>query len=345
MSNDGSKRRTPGRGLGRGLGALIVNTQQEHPDDETPTRESSAPQSHDTHTSPGRPAQSATGAPRQIAIEQISPNPHQPRSRFDPAALNELAASIREHGIIQPLIVTQSPEEPGRYWLVAGERRWRAAQLADLRTVPVTIREATPQQLLEWALVENIQRADLNALEEAEAYHALVEDFGLTQAEVGRRVGKSRSAVANTLRLLHLPQPVQAALLEERISAGHARALLALDDEAQILAALDRILTRNLSVRQTEELIRQLLTRPTPLQPDAPEEDASTATHLSFLEGRLRDALGTRVNLNRNRDGSGKLVVHFYNDEDLAGIFQHIAGEDALGDELGAGYDDAYDTE
>ncbi|MEX1021056.1 MAG: ParB/RepB/Spo0J family partition protein [Litorilinea sp.] len=336
MSSDGPKRRTPGRGLGRGLGALIANTQSANEAANESAEESTG---HTPGRTPGRTAyqtadhaaaaeQQNLGAPRQLPIESITPNPQQPRSHFDAAALHELAASIREHGIIQPLVVTPSPQDPARYWLVAGERRWRAAQLADLDQVPVTIRDASTQQRLEWALVENIQRADLNALEEAAAYAALMEEFGLTQAEVGRRVGKSRSAVANTLRLLQLPQPVQDALLAATISPGHARALLALEDETLILNTLERILSRNLSVRQTEELIRQLLTQPPEATPLAEEEVSGAKEQLAFLENRLRDALGTRVNLNRNRDGSGRLVVHFYNDDDLAGIYQLIAGDD-----------------
>lgn len=342
--------RTGGRGLGRGLGALIVNTERApDPASEQTTRPDPAsaqsggqgsgqggPRTGDSPPPDTRATSHAGGSvdaedripgSRLVAVDKIEPNPHQPRTHFEPEALQELAASIRAHGIIQPLIVTQSPDQPGRYWLVAGERRWRAAQLAQLAEVPVNVREATPQQLLEWALVENIQRADLNALEEAAAYQSLIDEFAFTQADIGRRVGKSRSAVANTLRLLHLPREAQEALLEQSISPGHARALLALEDPDKILAALEQILDRELSVRQTEDLVRKWLAEPRqPLEPEA--EDPAEQDHVNYLENRFRNALGTRVNLNRNRDGSGRLVVHFYNDEDLAGIYHLIAGDD-----------------
>ena len=188
------------------------------------------------------PAAQAEGGEhaREVALDRLSPNPHQPRSQFDAASLGELADSIRVHGIIQPLVVTPARDQAGHYWIIAGERRWRAARLADLTAVPVLVREASPQALTELALVENIQRDDLNALEEALAYQALMNDYGLTQAEVAERVGKSRSAVANAVRLLALPEPAQQAVVAGRISAGHARALLALPDTDLMLAGLTR---------------------------------------------------------------------------------------------------------
>lgn len=297
------------RGLGRGLGALIIDTQSAPPD--------------------LTPEQAAGSGVRQLRWESITPNPHQPRAHFDAAALDELAASIRAHGIIQPLIVTQQPQQPDAYWLIAGERRWRAARLAELETLPAIVRDASSQQLVEWALVENLQRADLNPLEEAAAYQSLLDEFGLTQAEIGRRVGKSRSAVANTVRLLHLPADVQTALVEARISAGHARALLALPNAAAMSAALDRILARDLNVRQTEELVKRLTAEPEP-EPDANKRTQGLDADLAHMETRFRTALGTKVNLARNQDGSGRLTVHFYNDEDLTQIYHLIAGEDTL---------------
>lgn len=312
-SHDAKNRR---RGLGRGLGALIVNTEHAPApgfDESDAAREDAAHQ-------PGY---------RLIAPDNILPNPRQPRAHFDQDALDELAASIRAHGIIQPLVITANPLEPGRYWLIAGERRWRAAQLARLESVPAIVREASPLQLVEWALVENLQRADLNPLEEAAAYQTLVEEFALTQAEIGERVGKSRSAVANTLRLLQLPPEVQAAINSAAISAGHARALLALPDHAAMCQALTQITARDLSVRQTEELVKQLLTPPPVVpepvdEPDAHDEAAAFYTH---LEQRFREALGTRVSLSRGRDGSGKLIVHFFDEEDLASLYQLIVGD------------------
>ncbi|HHY58792.1 MAG TPA: ParB/RepB/Spo0J family partition protein [Chloroflexi bacterium] len=219
----------------------------------------------DTALTPANPevvAQADAGGVQMLAIDRLLPNPHQPRAAFDPAALDELAASIRAHGIIQPLVVTAAPEAPGYFWLIAGERRWRAARLAGLQAVPAILREATPQQLMEWALVENVQRADLNAIEEAAAYQALMEEFGLTQAEVAERVGKSRPVIANTVRLLGLPLAAQQAVIDGVITAGHARALLGLPDAAAIMRALAEVTKRQLNVRQTEELVRRLCTPP-----------------------------------------------------------------------------------
>ena len=216
-------------GLGKGLEALI------------PTTDSQLPESGVT----------------LIPIAHLSPNPRQPRARFDQDELAELAASIREHGVIQPLVVTQGESED-RYTVIAGERRLMAAEMVELKAVPVIIREASDQQFVELALVENVQRADLGPLETAEAYRQLSEDFGLSHEEIATRVGKSRVTITNTLRLLNLPEEVKKALAEGDISEGHARALLSLPtSEAQILA-LGSILKLDLNVRQTEELIRKL---------------------------------------------------------------------------------------
>ena len=331
-STAGNKR----RGLGRGLGALIVDTQTTPPPAFETASEESAGQS-DIYTS----TSAATDDPmdagnlevlagvQQLPLDQISPNPQQPRTHFDPEALAELADSIRAHGILQPLIVTIASGQTSAYWLIAGERRWRAARLAELETVPVIVREASPLQLVEWALVENLQRADLSPLEEANAYQTLIDAFTLTQAEIGQRVGKSRAAVANTLRLLQLPSEVQEALMDGSLSAGHARALLGLPNADLMRVALEQILSRGLSVRQTEELVKQLalqVTKPTTPEPSKPT--ASEDSQLAHMENHFRSILGTRVNLNRNRDGSGRLVVHFYSDEELAQIYQLIAGDD-----------------
>lgn len=301
------------RGLGRGLGALIMDTAL-------------------TPASPEVVAQVEAGGVQMVAIDHLLPNPHQPRASFDPAALEELAASIRTHGIIQPLVVTAAPDKPAYYWLIAGERRWRAAHMAGLDEAPVIVREATPQQLMEWALVENVQRADLNAIEEAAAFQALMTEFGLTQADVAERVGKSRPAIANTVRLLSLPVEAQQAVIDGEISAGHARALLGLPDQAAIRRALPEVIKRDLSVRQTEALVRKMCARPSEPSPE-PSSSQETAPpeleqHLQYLEDRFRSALGTKVSLNRSPDGAGKLIVHFYSDEDLESIYRLIAGEE-----------------
>ena len=323
------------RGLGRGLDALIVNTSSDHitPDYMTPDHTAPDRAAGPTPTAVDTPASVAEAGVRVLALERISPNPRQPRTRFDETSLTELASSIRVHGIIQPLVVTADPGSVGSYWLVTGERRWRAAQLAGLTAAPVIVRESTPQQLLELALIENVQRDDLNPLEEAHAFSALMEEFGLTQGEVAERVGKSRSAVANTVRLLKLPESAQQALLDGRISAGHARALLSLDDAAQMDALLAMIIQRDLTVRQTETLVKKLLdapARPPAEDPVQPSSDPEFHAHLTHMENRFRNALGTRVALNRNADGSGRLVVHFYSDADLDALYRLIAGAEEM---------------
>jgi len=244
-------------------------------------------------------------------------------------SLAELAASIREHGVIQPLIVTRSrPTDRAPYQLIAGERRWRAAQLAGLKTVPVVIKEATPQESLELALVENVQRADLNPLEEATAYQTLMAEFGLSQQEVAERVGKSRVAVANTVRLLRLPDRVKALLAEGTLSEGHARALLALADDELITRAAEQVVARELTVRQTEELVRRLLATAEAASHPPPEESSpsnSPEPAIRRLEEDLTSALGTRVTLQRGKRG-GRLVIYFYSDEELQAVYERIMG-------------------
>ena len=253
-----------------------------------------------------------------IQIGQISPNPRQPRQRIDPDSLADLVGSIQTHGLLQPLVVTRN--ENG-YQIIAGERRWRAAGLAGLETVPALIKETTPQEMLELALVENIQRADLNPLEEADAFHQLIEDFGLTQEQVAERVGKSRAAVANTVRLLRLPVEVKDELAAGSISEGHARCLLALPDAGLQRDALAQIVRRGLTVRQSEGLVRQMLEDPRPAL--APSEPVPLSTHDTYVVDQFQRRLGTRVNLVRGRKG-GRLVIHFFSDEELDSIYQAI---------------------
>jgi ParB family chromosome partitioning protein len=306
---------TPPRGLGRGLGALI-------------------PSSASAASSRGTDEDGALLAGiLEVPVADIVPNPRQPRTVVASASLAELAASIREHGVIQPLIVTRGlPTDRAPYQLIAGERRWRAAQMAGLATVPVLVKEATPQQSLELALVENIQRADLNPLEEAEAFQALMSDFRLSQQEVAIRVGKSRVAIANTVRLLRLPDQVKALLATGVLSEGHARALLSLEDDAQIIGAAEHVVARELTVRQTEDLVRRLLTTAeAAAQDDGPETpdtpDTPELLHTRRLEDAFRGALGTKVALTRGRRG-GKLVISFFSDEELQTIYERIVGQE-----------------
>lgn len=302
------------RGLGRGLDALIPSDfgQDTHQVDQAPDARTDEP----SHASAGL---------IELPIDVIQPNPHQPRISIDDDGLVELAASIREHGLIQPLIVTHaeaSSSEGVRFQLIAGERRWRAAQQAGLDRVTAILKEAAPHEMLELALVENVQRADLNPLEEAGAYHQLVHEFGLTQEQVAERVGKSRAAIANTLRLLRASEPVKKALLSGDIHEGHARALLALDtDEAQA-AALAVVLKQELNVRQTESLVRRLAG-----QRDERPEPPPPPVHIQTLERTFREALGTRVSLHRDQKGKGRVVIHFYSDEELQSIYDRIVGD------------------
>jgi ParB family chromosome partitioning protein len=278
-------------GLGKGLDALIPGGEVER-----------APSS---------------GA-RLIPVGDIQRNPRQPRTHFDAGELQELAASIRQHGVLQPLLVMPLPQ--GGYQLVAGERRLEASRLAGLTSVPAVVRSVTPQEQLELALIENLQRADLNPLEAAEGYRQLAQDFGLSHEAIAERVGKSRAAVSNTLRLLKLPPACRQALIDGVISEGHARALLALPTAEAQSAALGTILKRHLNVRQTEELVQRLLgqrSRRARSVRRTPEEKA--------LEEQLMRALGTRVSLRLGRKG-GSLVIHFYSDEELEALIERFAG-------------------
>ncbi len=292
-------------GLGRGLAALI-------------------PQSE-----PGTRSVIPSSTISEIAVGDIAPNPRQPRDVMEPEALADLAESIRTHGLIQPLVLTEAPDGGEvRYYLVAGERRWRAAQLAGLATLPAIIKEVTPQGMLELALVENLQRADLNPLEEAAAYQALVEEFGLTQEVVAARVGKSRVSVTNALRLLRLPHKVKEAVIAGEIREGHARALLGLSSDAEMEQALEAVVSRDLSVRQTEELVRRL-TQETVSQAGAQTAEEQDSPETRALETGLREALGTKVHLFRSRRG-GRIVIHFYSEEELTTIYDAIVARSDL---------------
>jgi ParB family chromosome partitioning protein len=253
---------------------------------------------------------------REVDIERIEPNPNQPRQRFEPEALEELAASIRAHGVVQPVVVAVAGDD--RYRLIVGERRWQAAKLAGLQRLPVIVKDTSDQLTLELALVENLQRADLDPMEQAAAYQRLTRDFGLTQQEVARRVGKSRVAIANTLRLLTLPEGVQQSLIERRISEGHARALLALPAARLQEVALQRVERDGLSVRATEELVRRLLE-------SAPSraQVAVRTPNFEAIEDELRRVLGTKVTLRPTKRG-GRIVIEYYSEEEFQGLYERL---------------------
>lgn len=244
---------------------------------------------------------------------------------MDQTQLQQLADSIRIHGIIQPLVVRLA-EERDRYTLIAGERRWRAARLANLTVVPVVVKDAAPQAMLELALVENVVRADLSPLEEAVAYRQLIDEFGLTQASVAERVGRSRVSVTNTLRLLAAPEAVQTALQEGKITEGHARALLGLPNAADQVAMLELVIAKNWTVRQTEDAVRKWVSDPTR---ETPEQQANP--FVTALEDRFQRALGTRVAV-RQAPGatSGTVVIHYYSEEQLQSLYDRVIGEDLL---------------
>lgn len=291
MSDRPDRAERPDRpaGLGRGLGALI-------------------PQRGGGHVSAV-----------EISISRISPNPYQPRKRFNPDDLASLRASIAAHGVLQPILVS---ETPGGYQLIAGERRLRAAQAAGLDRIPAVIRQLVDRDQLELALVENLQRADLDPIETADAYRQLIDRFGFSQDDVATRVGRARSTVANTLRLLELAPEIQAAVADGRLTEGHGRALGGLPAELQG-RVLDSVVGQELSVRQTEELVRRLREpRPTP-------EDAAPARQtdpdLERVEEDLRRALGTKVSLARSRRG-GRIVIEYYSDEELGRLYDRLTG-------------------
>ncbi|HEX7556962.1 MAG TPA: ParB/RepB/Spo0J family partition protein [Leptolinea sp.] len=251
-----------------------------------------------------------------IPIESIIPNPRQPRTVIAEEGLQELAESIRQHGILQPLIVTKESES--QYILIAGERRWRAARIAGLDYVPIIQREANDRDRLELALIENVQRADLMPLETAEAYRQLAEDFSLTHEDIAARVGKSRTAVTNTLRLLKLPEGVQHALVTGDISEGHARALLGLTTPQSQTAVLQIILRNGLNVRQTEELVKKYAG-----EKISPRQKPEPPAEVKEIENRLREHLGTRVTVNYGKNG-GSLVIYYYSNEELNSVIDTI---------------------
>ena len=275
------------QGLGRGLAALIP--QRAH----------------------------ATGS-TEIAISRIKPNPRQPRQRMDELELEALAASIREHGVLQPILVTETLDG---YQLVAGERRFRASQLAGLERIPAIVRQLADREQLELALVENLQREDLGPMEEAHAFRSLLDDFGMSHDAIATRVGRARSTVANTLRLLDLDPRVQAAVADRTISEGHARALggLPVDQQSRVLGT---VAEQQFSVRQTEELVRRLRTpRPVPTAAERRPADPD----LERVEEELRRSLGTKVTLARSRRG-GRIIIEYYSDEELGQLYDRLIG-------------------
>ena len=256
-----------------------------------------------------------------LAITEIEPNRDQPRKQFDPTALSELADSIKEYGVLQPLVVRPLPD--GSYQLVAGERRWRASRMAGLSSVPVVIRELTDSQAMELALIENLQREDLNAIEDAAGYRELMDRFGLTQEQVAQRVGKSRPVITNAMRLLNLPEDVREMVVDGRLSAGHARALLSLEDEEMIRVLAREIIKKGLSVRQVEAIVKKSkqLVKPPKAPPTAWDN-----SYFAEVQLALSQSLSRKVKIEGEKN-KGRLIIEFYDEADLKEIVASISKE------------------
>lgn len=303
------------RGLGRGLAALL-------PGGPPPTGPLGSPPAMAPVAPAAPPVAAPPARPRTYfaaGIEELYPSPEQPRRKFDETKLGELADSMRAHGVIVPLVVRPRPE--GGYFLIAGERRWRAAQRAGLHEVPVVVQEVTQSTAFERALVENLQRADLGPLEEAAAYHRLIEEFGLTQEAIAERIGKDRSTIANAIRLLKLPGPVRQLVEDDRLSMGHARALLALDEPAAIERAARQVVDRQLSVRATEALVKHAKEPEDRRPPARPQKSASVRD----LEERLTRALGGPVSITEDEPGkAGRIEIRYLNLDHLERLLDRL---------------------
>jgi ParB family chromosome partitioning protein len=265
-------------------------------------------------------AEQYDASPNEASLEDILPNSRQPRTIFEQTALDELAASIRQYGLIQPLVVR--PLAEGKFELIAGERRLRAAKIAGLRSVPIVLRSAGNQSALEIALIENVQREDMNALECARSYRRLIDEFGLTQEQVADRVGKSRTAIANTLRIIRLPEAIQKGLELGQISEGHARALLAFDNPTRQMAIFELIVTQGLSVREVERLSQQKSVRE---DPEPPKPKAAVDPNMKALEEEIARRLSAPTKIQKTSGGAGgRLTVEFFDDDDLQRILDAI---------------------
>lgn len=298
-------------GLGRGLDALFPEKSVPSKSVAKDTREKAAVHSIKNEE---KKEEKISGGPMIVKISKVEPNREQPRKKFDEDALLELSESIKQYGILQPLLVS---DKKSYFEIIAGERRWRAAKMAGLKEVPVVVKEFSNQEIVEISLIENIQREDLNPVEEAQAYRRLIEEFHLKQDEIAERVSKSRTAVTNSLRLLKLSPKVQEMVVDEMISAGHARAILGISDfETQEMIAL-KVFDHKLSVRETEALVRKIL-KPSN-QKETVSNSAEDAVYES-LEEKMKTITGTRVSIHRKKNNKGKIEIEYYSREDLERI-------------------------
>ena len=302
-------------GLGRGLDALFPEKTVQSKPKTVKTVKEEKKVAVDTKKSS---QQETSNGERMMKISMIEPNREQPRKKFDEDALQELSESIKQYGILQPLLVSDKKDY---YEIVAGERRWRAAKMAGLKEVPVVVKEFSTQEIVEISLIENIQREDLNPVEEAMAYKRLIDEFHLKQDEIAERVSKSRTAVTNSMRLLKLDSRVQQMMVDEMISAGHARAILAISDPEQQYNAAMKVFDEKLSVRETEKLVKSILT-PTKKKPvvSNPTEDAIYES----LEEKMKGITGTRVFIHRKKNNKGKIEIEYYSEKELERMFEMI---------------------
>lgn len=303
----------PKRGLGRGLNNLI-------PTDDT-TEDVSPKASKQTKTGAVTKTEVVKKVEQTLNINRIEPNKNQPRKEFNEDALQELADSIKQFGVIEPLVVVK---RKGYYELIAGERRWRAARLAGLKEVPVVIKDYDDQQIVEIALIENIQREDLNPIEEAHAYERLIQEFNLTQDEVAERVSKSRTTVTNALRLLKLTEKVQQMLIDDMLSTGHVRALITITEPQLQYETAMYIFDKKLSVRETESYVKKLLNKK-PKEKTSEKEDPELSFLYKAIENRLKESLGTKTTIKAKTKDSGKIEIEYYSQEDLERITQLLA--------------------
>ena len=303
----------PKRGLGRGLSNL-------NPTDDT-TEDVTTKTSKQTKTGTVTKTEIVKKVEQTLNINRIEPNKNQPRKEFNEDALQELADSIKQFGVIEPLVVVK---RKGYYELIAGERRWRAARLAGLKEVPVVIKDYDDQQIVEIALIENIQREDLNPIEEAHAYERLIQEFNLTQDEVAERVSKSRTTVTNALRLLKLTEKVQQMLIDDMLSTGHVRALITIADPQLQYETAMYIFDKKLSVRETESYVKKLLNKK-PKEKTSEKEDPELSFLYKAIENRLKESLGTKTTIKAKTKDSGKIEIEYYSQEDLERITQLLA--------------------
>lgn len=305
-------------GLGKGLGAIFGDEVMESAAEEQEKKNHPKPEQVNVKAEK-KEEEPEVGREMFLKLSSIEPNHNQPRMEFREESLMELAESMKEYGVLQPLLVQKKGDF---YEIIAGERRWRAAKLAGLKEVPVVIREYTKQQSMEIALIENVQREDLNPIEEAKAYQKLMQEFGLKQEEIATRVAKNRVTITNSMRLLKLENRVQDMLIQNQITGGHARALLAIDDPELQFQIAGRIVAENLSVREVEKLVKSLSKKKEPKEKK--EEDESIFLIFRELEDRMKTAMGTKVSINRKDSNKGRVEIEYYSEAELERIVELI---------------------